>query len=180
MGIACADKKAKRVYGVHAVTIDKDLKGEDAIIAITRAFQEEFEFFVMGMLNMHQENGSGLKAAIEYPVIYPPRSKASNIIRPNDIKNLAGVACGAMGVLLKEWKQNIEIELPTPQTWKGSRPKKVMHKHICNFLGWTFTEKQYYVIPDLPSEVYGADVLNGYTASHVMDAIGLALWMSTK
>jgi len=85
-----------------------------------------------------------------------PRSRT----RPNDLIHLAQVAGAALSPAVFRWP-SADAWVPYPQDWKGTVKKEVMHRRIM-------------------SKVHNStDRLAGVKPSHrshVIDAIGLALW----
>lgn len=80
-------------------------------------------------------------------------------VRPEDLMHLAfaaGMAVGIYGPLARE------VVVPLPQEWKGSVPKAVAHARILTRFNTPNPEV--------------AAMIQGPHKSHVIDAIGLAIW----
>lgn len=171
-GLALAD--AHRVYAVRLVTVDKNLKGEDAVIAMCAALPP-----VMASLL-----GSGVEGiVVEAQELYlggdAPKGK------PEDLFNLANVTGAALSVVV----QGPARRRPLPKEWKGQRPKSVHQASVCLKLGWAFERRADYVVPHFHEDALvrgyptpdGADeIMPLGNWKHVMDAVGLALWGATK
>jgi len=98
--------------------------------------------------------GDPVVTAVEWPMIYP-RLKA----RPNDILSLATVA----GMAMAKLPCSVRSFLPRPQTWKGTVPKEIAQKRYLAESGLSLKS------PEFAS-------IKPKFRTHVVDAIGLALW----
>jgi hypothetical protein len=89
-------------------------------------------------------------------------------IRPNDLIHLAQVS-GMASAHAQQHYPLATLWIPTPRMWKGQVPKNVHQGRILARLG--LTEKL--------EEVEGAQGMTKTQRGHVIDAIGLALWVAT-
>lgn len=87
--------------------------------------------------------------------------------KAQNIADVLGVSYACLAVVKMVFPY-AEIELPLPSEWKGTIPKAVHQKRVIRKLGL---------------EGPNADLLKGMTktnASHVIDGLGLALWLSQR
>lgn len=101
-------------------------------------------------------------AAIEWQALRPRGEKNPNSIV--DLCGFSGLAAAAVHVGVKT-----TVLTPTPPEWKGQKDKEVHHKIILSEVG---LEKA----TDLPS----TQKLLKSDYSHIMDAVGLAVWAARK
>lgn len=88
--------------------------------------------------------------------------------RPDDLIGLAQVAGMAAGIST-EVSKSADLWIPKPAEWKGQVEKKAMQRRILKRVG--LTEKL--------EGVTGAAGMTKVQRGHVIDAIGLALWVAT-
>lgn len=125
---------------------------EDRFPAMARALRAEFQRDVHDLLSPECELG------IEFQKLRPGREK-----NPNAMMGINAVA----GMILAAADQRIHlahIHLPIPSDWKGTVPKEIMHKRILAEAGLTLNSREFQGIP-------------GTGRSHVIDALGIALWL---
>lgn len=89
-------------------------------------------------------------------------------VRPNDLLNLALVS-GMASAHAQQHYPLAPLWIPKPRMWKGQVPKNVHQGRILARLG--LSEKL--------EGVEGAGSMNKTQRGHVIDAIGLALWVAT-
>jgi Holliday junction resolvasome RuvABC endonuclease subunit len=89
-------------------------------------------------------------------------------VRPNDLIHLAQVS-GMASAHAQQHYPLAPLWIPTPRTWKGQVTKNVHQTRILARLG--LSEKL--------EGVEGAGSMNKTQRGHVIDAIGLALWVAT-
>lgn len=95
----------------------------------------------------------------------------------NDLILLAQVS-GAAAVLLADVST---VEIPLPQTWKGSIPKPIHQARICKKLGVPYERRKEYCVPDLHRYQFeNPEIASKILAipsskwKHLLDAVGLA------
>lgn len=99
--------------------------------------------------------------AVEWPWIVPGLKYGDRRVRPNDIVNLGAVA----GMILAAGAARAQkVICPRPHEWRGTVPKDVVQARALRDSGLTLEAPEFAGI--LPS-----------MRSHVVDAIGLAVWL---
>ena len=102
---------------------------------------------------------------------------------PSNILSLATVAgFWAGSMLAASGVDDWSLLIPRPAEWKGQVPKAIHQARIAASLGWPYEKRAGYVAPDVPKSA-GLVVVGGFNGSdwkHAMDAVGLAVWGSTR
>lgn len=116
------------------------------------------------------------RAVIECPQIY---RGGKNKADPADLINLALVSGGASD-LIKRIYPGAAQGFVLPQEWKGTIPKMIHHKRICEDLGLKYTTdaRDTRVIPTWPTDTVVIGTITPARAQHVLDACGMAVWAS--
>ena len=114
------------------------------------------------------------RVVIEGQQIYL-KSKA----KPQDQLYLAQAA-GAILARVADLLPEAEIKMPLPQKWKGTIPKYVKHRRILQDQeGWTYYEENKRILVDqVPEDVELLADVPQAAWTHVIDAMGLAVWGS--
>jgi len=107
-------------------------------------------------------------------VVEGQRIRAGGRARPQDIVHLAQMAGAIVGACRMLWPQ-VEILVPEPQDWKGTVRKDVFTRRILrNLMLEHQTGGLYYAGGHV--RVPGTVNLKQADVTHVVDALGLALW----
>lgn len=105
------------------------------------------------------------RIAVEGQRVYPQGK-----VRPQDLIHLAQVAGMAAAIAQQDFRLgSVCLWIPEPVQWKGSVEKKVMQRRILARV-------------DLTEKLEGVEGAAGMTKvqkGHVIDAIGLAMWVTT-
>lgn len=113
----------------------------------------------------------------DFAVVEGQESYLGAKVRPQDLIHLAQAAGSAAGLVRA--LAGCRIELPRPVTWKGSIPKDVHQKRVLRALGIPYEPGSKPTrILKLPSGV-GFESIKKSHLTHVIDAIGLAVWGET-
>ena len=160
-GIAVCDAQGT-VMGVECCMIPGKLKGEDAVIAMTRAISGS----IANMVDC-------LEAEAFESVAVEGQHISFRTPNPTDILHLAHITGAAIGVVNEMIAARLYI--PAPKDWKGQVPKIVHQRKLLEELGWPHQsygdQKSGYTIPTNPPV---GKMLKQTHWKHVVDAIGLA------
>lgn len=164
-GIALVDD-GKTVIAVRCPQVSGNLRGAAAAVEMARSMQVDlFELFAA--------YGRPDVAIVEGQEMY-----LGSRVRPQDLLHLALSAGIAAGVVRAAWADT-RIEIPKPQTWKGTIPKHIHQKRIMRSVGIQFEGGSNPAkILRLPT-TDGFDGIKKAHLIHVIDAIGLAVWGAT-
>jgi Holliday junction resolvasome RuvABC endonuclease subunit len=142
------------------VTVDRKLVGPEAVMAMARALPAALHSL---------SKLEPVVAVVENQQIY---TGTQGRARPDDILKLGQVAGAALAAIEHVFCVD-KVFFPKPQRWKGSVPKLIHQRRILSRLGWETVETKTTVRPK-------GNPLGFHLAathwSHVLDAIGLALW----
>lgn len=118
---------------------------------------------------VNSEDHSDLHVAIEWPL---PRPGDPN---PKNIAEL--MACAGMAVQGSEFLKATKTYLPLPSDWKGQVPKHEKHNRIVREVGYQ-TVHIALNLAGIPCPGDLGSFKKEFTglASHLLDALGLALW----
>lgn len=170
------DKLAPVVKRILVIQGNKKLKGVHATIemcAVLPCFQVKSLSPVLETVVVLAVEGQEQR----------PRNQGKSA-RPEDLINLANVT----GAVLASVRAD-KLYRPTPTEWKGSKPKRVQQARTCAIMGWNYelhgTGDKQFCVPtgitlDLMVERLKFDIGALSNWSHVMDALGLALWGMDK
>lgn len=114
----------------------------------------------MRIARHHMHWNDDARVIIEVPVIRPQRVERAN---PNNLMKVAVVAGMALASF---YSVTGEVEIISPQRWKGNRPKNVDNAYTLQLL--SSPEKHTYKasVFELPAGIH----------NNVIDAIGIGLW----
>jgi hypothetical protein len=163
------------VLCLHVVQVDAKLKGDRAVLAMIAALPDrgdpdrEFDPSTIRVL-LPGEARRVNHAVVEGQESY--RGKATERATPDVLIRLAHVA----GAAAREYG----AEIVPPKVWKGSIPKEVKQARIMSRLGWNYEVRAGWVIPTDQSVLDRFAHIKGKQWSHVIDAIGLALWKTDQ
>ncbi len=159
----------KSVLWVGRVVIPRRLRGAEAVAAT-----------IEKMRDRKLPPGLGIdRIAVEGQQIYQKGLNTFRALDQNDILMLAQVA-GGMAALFWKMYPSAKLLLPKPAEWKGQVPKTVHHARIYVDLHLPYMMigrgEQKAVVPEFEPDTYKEGDITPGTASHVNDAVGLALW----
>lgn len=164
-GIALVDDGCK-VIAVRCPLVSGDLRGAGACVEMARAMQADlFELFAA--------YGRPDVAIVEGQEMY-----LGSRVRPQDLLHLALSAGIAAGIVRAAW-DDTRIEIPKPKTWKGDIPKHVHQKRVLRSVGIPFVAGSNPVKMVAVPKIEGFAGIRPSRLTHVIDAIGLAVWGST-
>jgi hypothetical protein len=144
-----------RLTHAAVIKVPKALKGDAAVAAMIDALPE-----CPAVLN---------RAIIEGQENY--RGKSKGRATPDVLIRLAHIA----GAARREYGKDGEV-IVAPKTWKGGTKKTIHQARICARMGWDCQAMSGWVKPiGLPESVLRLGI-KGKQWSHVLDAIGLALY----
>ena len=152
---------------LHVVQVDKNLKGDQAVRAMVAALPHRSphdDRVIVRTVN-GWDGFDYRHAIVEGQESY--RGKGNGASTPDVLIRLAHVA----GAAAREYAGTIVA----PKVWKGSIPKEVKQARICSRLGWTYEVRAGWVEPTGAGPAAFPHI-KGKQWSHVVDAIGLALW----
>lgn len=158
------------IFG-RVLTVSRALKGKEAAVAMAHRIATELP----DILRRYRPD----RAIVEAQMYYLGKSPA----RPQDIIHLALVA-GAATQAITSFRVGEPVDLDPvrlvyPRDWKGSVPKGIHQGRVCTALGIRFKSKG----PTVPVKVTDHEIFKDMLAeqhSHVVDALGLALWSNEK
>lgn len=145
-----------KVFALGTVSITAKVKGDTAVAMMLTSLGEQ---------PWHQTHGLVVEGQQAY---LGAQRKAT----PEDLIRLAQVAGGAFASARRPWHDLACVVLP--RVWKGQVDKPITQARICARLGWDYERKSNWVEPKAAG-LEGFDV-SGKRWSHVMDAIGLAIY----
>lgn len=102
------------------------------------------------------------------------RGAGKNRATPDALVKLAHVA----GAAAREYSRLVpgrSVHMPAPKAWKGSVKKWITHRRVCEAFGWEFVRHDTKAGGWCEPVVTFGEI-KGSQWSHVLDAIGLALW----
>lgn len=149
-----------RVYG-GVLSISKSLKGDDAVCAMAESLQRLAHVPWIDVCDVY---------LVESQELHRMHKAA-----PKDILRLAQVAGAALATVSHQQPGGAIVRLVSPQEWKGQVPKEIHQARVCKRLGWEFTTKAGYCVPN-EKHLEDFGVVNLSDWKHLLDAIGLALW----
>jgi len=172
--IAAIDADNGNVLAVRCIKVPGKAKNHAGVLAAARATRGCFDE-VLAMIG----DPPVVAIVVEgQEIAYTARSGAN----PRSVMFLANVA----GALISEACDNGmgKVFFPSPNEWKGTKPKHIHQPRILSALGWEYgvagTGANRYAYPKHRVEnvfgVKGADALLKSDWKHVVDAIGLAQW----
>ncbi|MCZ2418690.1 MAG: hypothetical protein LC123_02445 [Burkholderiales bacterium] len=105
------------------------------------------------------------------------RGRSGARAKPEDLIRLAHVA----GAALRLYGNHLDLthkEIVLPKVWKKQTKKEWKHARICTALGWASEPRAGWALPTGPEPERLEEEFNIYGKqwSHVLDAIGLAIW----
>lgn len=167
-GIALIDDfgtAVPKLIAVRCPLVSSHFKGGDAVVQMAGAMDE-------AVAEMISEYGRPDRVVIEGQESY-----LGSKVRPQDLLHLALAAGAAVGLARSLCRCRIEV--PRPVVWKGSIPKHVHQKRILRAVGIPYVSASNPTrILKLPEGV-GFEGIKKSNFSHVIDAIGLAVWGTT-
>jgi len=155
---ASASKATFEVVQVGVAAVDDKLSVGRRILKM--ADEISFELWMMDSDTMGFH-----RVAVEGQTAYAGSKQHK---RPDDLIGLAQVAGMAAGIAT-EVSKDAALWIPKPSEWKGQVEKGAMQRRILKKVG--LTEKL--------EGVTGAAGMTKVQRGHVIDAIGLALWVAT-
>lgn len=161
-GLAIVERTPEGKFVVlHAqiISVPAALKGDAAVRAMIAAlplWQVDYGDLFYG------------SAVVEGQEAY--RGAQANRATPDVLIRLAHVAGAALRLY--------DGEIVAPKVWKGQVPKDIKQARICSKLGWDYVKHSGWVEPTFISSNPAANfpAIKGKQWSHVLDAIGLAIW----
>lgn len=154
------------VLAVECVSIGTSLRGAKAVVCMSDNLSQDMAYY--------RDAFHLMRAAVEGQTISFHQTK-----NPASIIHLAHVTGCAVSAISAHTTHPTLI--PPPREWKGQVPKQIHHQRICERLGWTFTlhgtKKSGYASPNDPPV---GKQLKPSQWKHVLDAVGLALWVAEK
>lgn len=162
--LVVVDEKRK-LRKIVQIKISRDIIGREAICAMAEA---------VASLGPDVIPACTASAVESQEIAYTTKQGAN----PRSLLLLANVS----GILLtKLYARCPLVSLPTPQMWKGSIPKKIHQARICKKMGWQYKVRSGYVVPDVDlDKVEIVGKLNPSDWKHILDSIGLALWVRSE
>lgn len=157
-GIAVMSDESKEPVYLGVARVDRKFKQEDAVPRMAKAIDSCLcDFHIK-----YSDRESDRVATVESQQIY-----VGTRIRVQDLIPLAQVAGSAIGILSLGDNVLTTASLVNPKDWKGTTSKDNHQQAIKDFFSYYFKDEQH--------------VLNHWKIkkselSHVVDAIGLALW----
>lgn len=176
--IAGVDEGGKLLF-LKVASVPKNIKGSDAVpfmaYEVRRALRGlSLAFHTYGVVESQE-------------IAYTARMG----VNPRSIIPLAQVAGACVAELIPVRKEGAaSVTVVSPQAWKGSVPKHIHQARTCKRMGWEFqtagTGKNQYCVPIPASmnlgcqDVYYGNITRESDWKHLLDAIGLALWLRDK
>ena len=170
-GLAVTDRDT--CYAVHAVTVPSRYTRMNAVCEMIMRLKTEIPTF-LELIDMHKRPMPEL-VVVESQDIYYGKNKS----RYEDLMNLSRVAGAIAGMLANELQLSTFslLRVPSPNDWKGNRPKPIHQASILDRLGWKYKKVSTHSYPlNPPVEVLNAQDLKSDDWKEVSDAIGLAFW----
>ena len=173
-----------------AVGIDPDTKSTG--IAAVQSYNGGFQIVQVGLAraagklaaDRRREMSTSILAALRYMELETPYAISAVAVewmkiyrnskkRPNDIVNLNGIAGMCVSSASDIVNPNYLLT-PYPQDWKGSVPKKIHQARILSRLH--LTPELSYAAGYGHGKVAGSNEIPKSMRTHVIDALGLAVW----
>ena len=159
------DTKATGMAVVSIGAVPKVLYVATAPVKTTLSVEERIR--IMNAIVSMELGSFPYGIAVERIAVEGQEKYPRDRVRPNDLIHLAQVS-GMAAAHAQLAYPLASLWIPTPRTWKGQVPKNVHQKRILGQLG--LTEKL--------EGVEGAQGMTKTQRGHVIDAIGLALWVA--